>query len=177
MLEEQHAGFDLAVEHSTGQPGTGGAVARGRSLWHDVAAMRPRHWVFVLTVTGLVVTGAGALAQARADPVVVRQGLQYKPHALALSGDGDFTVHGLRWDSWGGKRALAYGQAVEQERPSHVNYLYPVRVTLSRRTYCPRLHRTVYLLMTARILGPSPGVFGRRTMGELYNCAGYWQLT
>jgi hypothetical protein len=115
-------------------------------------------------------------AQARTDRVVMNEGFLYKPHEFPVSGDGDFLVQGLRWRSWGGKTAVATGQAVEQERPSHVDHTYPVRVTLSRRTFCANLHRTVYNEVVARILGPSPGVFGSRTLGRVYTCAGTWRL-
>jgi hypothetical protein len=108
---------------------------------------------------------------------VVREGLVYKPHELTISGDGDHIVHELRWRSWGGSDAIARGRAVEQERPSHVNHTYAVRVTLSERTYCANLRRTVYNKISARILGPNPGVFGVRTAGRVYTCAGTWNLT
>jgi hypothetical protein len=114
-------------------------------------------------------------AQARTHRVVMAPGL-FKPHEFAVSGDGDFLVQGLRWRSWGGKTALATGQAVEQERPSHVDHTYPARVTLSHRTFCANLHRTVYNEIVAQILGPNPGVFGGRTLGRLYTCAGAWKL-
>lgn len=125
----------------------------------------------------LVTAGTAALAQASSGRVVMRQAFMYKPHAFPVSGDGDFSVQGLRWRKWGDRKAVAYGQAVEQERPSHVNYTYPVRVTLSHRTYCANVGRTVYLDVTARILGSNPGVFGDRTAGEVWTCAGTWRLT
>jgi hypothetical protein len=103
-------------------------------------------------------------------------GFMYKPHEFPVSGDGDFIVRGLRWRSWGGSTALATGQAVEQVRPSHVDHTYPVRVTLSRRTFCANLHRTVYNEIVAQIIGPNRGVFGERTLGRLYTCAGIWRL-
>jgi hypothetical protein len=130
-----------------------------------------------LALTGtsaLALTGAAALAHGR---VVMHLGFMYKPHEFPVSGDGDFIVRSLRWQSWGGKQAVAFGQAVEQVRPSHVDHTYPVRVTLSHRTYCANLHRTVYNKIVARILGPSVGVFGSRTLGRVYTCAGTWQLT
>lgn len=107
----------------------------------------------------------------------MRQNFMYKPHAFPVSGDGDFVVEGLRWRKWGGKKAVAYGRAVEQVRPSHVDHTYPARVTLSRRTYCASIGRTVYLKVTARILGSNPGVFGGRTLGQIWTCAGTWKLT
>lgn len=122
-------------------------------------------------------TGAVGAAAARSGRVVLRDGLQYKPHELAISGDGDYIVQQLRWKSWGGKTAVASGQAVEQERPSHVNHTYPARVTLSDPTFCANLHRTVYNKISAQILGPSAGVFGLRTAGRVYTCAGEWRLT
>jgi hypothetical protein len=103
-------------------------------------------------------------------------GFLYKPHEFALSGDGDFLVRDLAWHSWGGGTAVASGQAVEQVRPSHVDHTYPVRVTLSRRTFCANLHRTVYNESVAQILGPNPGVFRDRTLGRVYTCAGTWRL-
>lgn len=120
--------------------------------------------------------GIAALAQARAR-VVMHLGFFYKPHEFALSGDGDFLVRRLRWHTWGGRTAVAFGQAVEEQRPSHVDHTYPVRVTLSHRTYCANLHRTVYNMIVARILGPNPGVFGTRTLGRVYTCSGSWRLT
>jgi hypothetical protein len=86
--------------------------------------------------------GMAGLAEARGR-VVINGALLYKPHQFAISGDGDFLVRDLHWHSWGGETAGASGQAVEQERPSHVDHTYPVRVTLSRRTFCANLHRTV----------------------------------
>lgn len=115
-----------------------------------------------------------AQAQGR---VVMRDGLLYKPHEFPVSGDGDFLVQGLRWRSWGGRTAVADGQAVEQVRPSHANHVYPVQVTLSHRAYCGNLHRTVYKKIEARIVGSNPGVFGGRTLGRAYTCAVVWQLT
>lgn len=115
-------------------------------------------------------------AQAAGHRVVMHLGLLYKPHEFPVSGDGDFLVQDLRWQSWGGRTALATGQAVEQERPSHVDHTYPVRVTLSRRTSCANLHRTVYNEIVAQILGPNPGVFGSRTLGRVYSCTGSWRL-
>jgi hypothetical protein len=125
----------------------------------------------------LAVVAGGAGAALGSSRVTVHEGLAYKPHELTISGDGDYIVQGLRWHSWGGKQAIARGVAVEQERPSHVNHTYAVRVTLSHRTYCANLHRTVYNKISARILGPNPGVFGLRTAGRVYTCAGTWQLT
>ena len=125
----------------------------------------------------LAPAGMTALAQASPGRVVMRQNFMYKPHAFPVSGDGDFAVKGLRWRTWGGKQAVAYGQAVEQKRPSHVDHTYPVRVTLSRRTYCASIRRTVYLKVTAEIQGSNPGVFGDRTAGQDWTCAGTWTLT
>ena len=127
----------------------------------------------VLALWGLA--GLAGLAAARSR-VVMHEGLFYKPHELTISGEGDCIVRGLHWRSWGGRKAVAYGQAVEQVRPSHVEHTYPVRVTLSRRVYCANLGRTVYNQITARVLGPSPGVFGLRTDGRVYTCSGSWQL-
>jgi hypothetical protein len=117
-----------------------------------------------------------AIAQADGR-VVMRDGLFYKPHEFAVSGDGDFSVQGLRWRSWGGKDGVAGGQAVEQLRPGGTNHTYPVQVTLSRRTFCARVHRTVYNTITAQIVGPNGGVLGGRMFGRVYTCAGTWQLT
>jgi hypothetical protein len=127
----------------------------------------------------VLVASAGmvALAQARPHRVVMHLGFFYKPHEFPVSGDGDFLVRGLRWHSWGGRTAVAFGQAVEQQRPSHIDHTYPVRVTLSHRTYCANLHRTVYNKIVARILGPNPGVFGTRSLGRVYTCSGTWRLT
>jgi hypothetical protein len=125
----------------------------------------------------LVLAAPAALAQASPGRVVMRQNFMYKPHAFPVSGDGDFSVQGLHWHTWGGKKAVADGQAVEQERPSHVNYTYPVRVTLSHRTYCANIGRTVYLKVSAEILGSNPGVFGDRNAGQVWTCAGTWRLT
>ena len=124
----------------------------------------------------IAVVGVAATTGVAKDRVVVRQGFAYKPHELTISGDGDFWVQNLRWHSWGGGKAVASGTAVEQERPSHDNYDYPARVTLSDRTYCANLHRTVYRKIVARITGPSPGMFGGRTLGMLWTCAGSWRL-
>ena len=115
-------------------------------------------------------------AQARGHRVVTNGEFLYKPSEFPVSGDGDFLVQNLRWQSWGGKTAVATGQAVEQERPSHVNHTYAARVTLSHRTFCANVHRTVYNEIVAEILGPSPGVFGERTLGRLYTCDGTWRL-
>lgn len=127
-----------------------------------------------MVVGSLVAVGVAAAGPGR---VVMHEGFLYRPHEFPVSGDGDYVVQGLTWRSWGGNTAVAYGRAVEQERPSHVDYTYPVRVTLSRRTYCTNLHRTVYEKISARILGRSAGVFGLRIAGRLYTCAGTWQLT
>ena len=108
---------------------------------------------------------------------MVRANLGYKPHEITISGDGDFWVQGLRWRSWGGKSAVAVGQAVEQERPSHVNYTYPTRVTVSHRAYCANLHRTVYKKVVAQILGPNPPVFGGRSLGSVWSCTSLLRLT
>lgn len=135
--------------------------------------MRLVRLTFLITV---MLASVGTVALAR-DRVTYRQGFAYKPHEITLSGDGDFWVQGLRWRSWGHKKAVASGQAVEQERPSHVNYTYPARVTLSHRTFCANLGRTVYLKATAEILGSNPGVFGERTGGMVWTCAGMWRLT
>ncbi len=134
-----------------------------------------RRWVLVVVLVSSAVAAGGA--DARAGGVVVHEGLSYKPHELTISGDGDYIVRGLRWRSWGGKTAVADGQAVEVERPSQVGHTYPVRVTLSQRTYCANLHRTVYDKISARILGPDVGVFGLRTAGRVYTCTGTWQPT
>jgi hypothetical protein len=115
-------------------------------------------------------------AQAATHRVLMHLGLLYKPHEFPVSGDGDFLVQNLRWQSWGDTTAVATGQAVEQEHPSHVDHTYPVRVTLSRRTFCANLHRTVYNEIVAQILGPNPGVLGARTLGRVYTCAGTWRL-
>jgi hypothetical protein len=117
-----------------------------------------------------------APAQAATHRVVMHLGFLYKPHEFPVSGDGDFLVRDLHWHSWGGETAGGSGQAVEQERPSHVDHSYPVRVTLSRRTFCANLHRTVYNEIVAQILGPSPGVFGSRMLGRVYTCEGTWRL-
>jgi hypothetical protein len=131
----------------------------------------------ILTAVGLV--GLVGLAQARTRRVLMQPGL-YKPHEFPVSGDGDFLVQGLRWQSWGGKTAVATGQAVEQVRaggdPSHTDHTYPAQVTLSHRTFCANLHRTVYNKIVAQILGPNPGVFGGRTLGRLSTCAGAHRL-
>lgn len=127
----------------------------------------------------LIVVLAAALvgpAQAVTHRVVMQLGFLYKPHEFAVSGDGDFFVRGLRWHSWGGRTAIATGQAIEQSRPSHVDHTYPVQVTVSHRTFCANLHRTVYNEVVAQILGPNPGVFGGRTLGRVYTCAGAWRL-
>jgi hypothetical protein len=76
--------------------------------------------IALLTAVALVAT-----AQAATHRVVMHDGFMYKPHEFPVSGDGDFLVHGLRWRSWGAKTAVATGQAVEQERPSHVDHTYP----------------------------------------------------
>ncbi len=115
-------------------------------------------------------------AQATTHRVVMHLGFMYKPHEFGVSGDGDFSVVHLRWQSWGGRKALATGRVIEQERPSHVDHFYPGRVTLSHRTFCANLHRTVYNEIVVQILGSNPGVFGGRTLGRLYTCAGTWRL-
>jgi hypothetical protein len=76
----------------------------------------------------------------------------------------------------GRREAFASGQAVEQVRPSHVDHTYPVKLTLSRRAFCANLHRTVYNEIVAQILGSNPGVFGERTLGRRYTCAGTSRL-
>jgi hypothetical protein len=115
-------------------------------------------------------------AQAATHRVVINGLLFFKPHEIPISGDGDFIVRDLGWHSWGGGKAVASGQAVEEVRPSHVDHTYPVKVTLSRRTFCANLRRTVYNEVVAQILGPNPGVFGERTLGRRYTCAGTWRL-
>ena len=133
--------------------------------------MRYARLIVLLTAVALV-----APAQAATHRVVINGLFFYKPHELPISGDGDFIVRDLGWHSWGGGKAVASGQAVEQVRPSHVDHTYPVRVTLSRRTFCASLHRTVYNEIVAQILGPNRGVFGERTLGRRYTCAGTWRL-
>jgi hypothetical protein len=64
------------------------------------------------------------------------------------------------------------GQAIEQLRPSHTDHFYRTRVTLSHRTYCGNIHRTVYNRVTVRILGRGVGVFGIRTLSRVYACDG-----
>jgi len=140
-----------------------------------MAAMRHLRALALLAVLAAVAASA-ALAQA-APRAILQPGDMYKPHAFPVSGDGDFYVQGLRWHAWGHAKAVAYGTATEQDRPSHVNHNYPVRVTLSRLTYCANHGRRVYLKVSARILGPDPGVFGSRTFGRAYTCAGTWTLT
>jgi hypothetical protein len=132
-----------------------------------------------LTALLIVLIAAAAVigpAEAVTHRVVMHLGFLYKPHEFALSGDGDFLVRDLHWQSWGGATAVASGQAVEQVRPSHVDHTYPVRVTASRRVFCANLHRTVYNEVVAQILGPSRGVFGTRTLGRVYTCSGTWRL-
>ena len=131
-----------------------------------------------LRVFAVVIAAVAAVATVAAakDHVVVHEGLTFKPHELSVSGDGDLLVQNLRWHSWGGAKAIASGTAVEQERPSHRNYDYPARVTLSDRTYCASLRRTVYNKIVAHITGRSAGVFGGRTFGMLWTCAGTWRL-
>lgn len=125
----------------------------------------------------LVVALLAMVGVAEASGRVVINGLFfYKPHEVPISGDGDFIVRDLHWHSWGGGKAVASGQAVEQVRPSHVDHTYPVKVTLTRRTFCANLHRTVYNEIVAQILGSNPGVFGERTLGRRYTCAGTWRL-
>lgn len=137
--------------------------------------MRPARLAALTLMTILFAALIGP-AQAATHRVVINGLFSYKPHELPISGDGDFIVRDLQWHSWGGGTALASGQAVEQVRPSHVDHTYPVRVTLSRRTVCANLHRTVYDEVVAQILGASPGVFGERTLGRRYTCAGTWRL-
>jgi hypothetical protein len=123
----------------------------------------------------LTLAAMAALADARGR-VVINGDFFYKPHEFPVSGDGDFLVRALRWRSWGGKTALATGQAVEQVRSSHADHTYPAQVTLSHRAFCANLHRTVYNKIVAQILGPNPGVFGGRTLGRVYTCAGTYRL-
>lgn len=127
-------------------------------------------------VTILLTAALVGPAQAVTHRVVINGGFQYKPQEIAISGDGDFLAQNLRWRSWGGKTAVATGQAVEQVRPSHTDHTYPAQVTLSHRTFCAKLHRTVYNEVVAQILGPNPGVFGGRTLGRRYTCAGTYRL-
>jgi hypothetical protein len=127
-----------------------------------------------LTVAWISLAGvAGTQAHSR---VVIRHGLFYRPHELPISGDGDFSVHHLRWQSWGGKTAVGYGQAVEEERPNHRDFFYPARVTASRRVYCAALHRTVYNKVLVTLLSPGTGVFGTRTAGFASTCRGFLHL-
>jgi hypothetical protein len=131
--------------------------------------MRYVRLVVLLLIALLVPGGSVALAHSR---ILVREGLAYKPHELGISGDGDLWAQGLRWRSWGGKTATAGGQVVEQERPSHVDHTYRARITLAFPVYCANVHRTVYLQIAARILGPNRGVFGARTFGAQWTCTG-----
>ena len=66
------------------------------------------------------VASVALVGLAQAGPrVVMHNNFLYKPHEFSVSGDGDFFVHGLRWRSWGGRTAVAYGQAIEPHaRPS-----------------------------------------------------------
>lgn len=123
----------------------------------------------LLLIALLVPAGSVALAHSR---ILVREGLAYKPHELAISGDGDLWAQRLRWHSWGGKTATATGQLVEQARPSHVDHTYRARITLAFPVYCANVHRTVYLQIAAKILGPNRGVFGARTFGAQWTCTG-----
>ena len=152
-------------------PEPGGELGRRPRL--KSPAVRLRTWSALAIA---LVALAGAAAAESHGRVVLRAGLLYRPSEFAVSGDGDFAVRNLRWQSWGGKRAVAYGQAIEQERPSHRDFFYPVRVTASRRVYCPSLHRTVYNKVVARLLSRGKGVFGVRTLGRVSTCSGSWRL-
>ena len=132
--------------------------------------------LFALAILLTALAGTLAVAQAHPGRVIMRATLSYKPHEFAVSGNGDFFVQHVRWHSWGAKTATASGQAIEQERPSHVNHYYPARITLSQRRYCGNLHRTVYEKVMVEILGPSPGVFGGRTAGNVWSCTGLLRL-
>ena len=125
-----------------------------------------------LTIAVIAAALAAGVSEAHSR-VVIRLGLYYRPHELPISGDGDFRVQHLRWRTWGGKTAVAFGQAVEEQRPSHKDYFYPVQVTASRRVFCAALHRTVYNKVIARLLSPGTGVFGVRMLGFVTNCAGF----
>jgi len=131
--------------------------------------MRYARLAVLVLIALLVPVGSVALAHAR---IFVREGLAYKPHELAISGDGDLWAQELRWRSWGGKTATADGQVVEQVRPSHVDHTYRARITLAFPAYCANVHRTVYLEIAAQILGPNRGVFGARTFGAQWTCTG-----
>jgi hypothetical protein len=135
--------------------------------------MRPARLAVLLIMLLAVLVGP---AQATAHRVVMHLGFMYKPHEFPVSGDGDFIVRSLSWQSWGGRTAIATGQVVEEERPSHVDHTYPAQVTLSDRMFCANLGRTVYNKIVAEITGPSPGVFGGRTLGRVYTCAGTYRL-
>jgi hypothetical protein len=149
--------------------------ARERAGSTIIASMRHAR-LTTLLIAALTAVSLVGPAQAAGHRVVMHLGFLYKPHEFAVSGDGDFLARALRWQSWGGPTAVATGHAVEQQRPSHVDHTYPVRVTLSERTFCANLHRTVYNQVVAQILGPNPGVFGSRTLGRVYTCAGTWRL-
>jgi hypothetical protein len=128
-------------------------------------------------VAVLAVSAAVTVAVAQAHPrVVLQENLSFKPHELSISGDGDWFVRRLSWHSWGGKTAVATGQAILQDRPSHVNHFVKTRVTLSDRTFCKRLHRTVYNKVTSRLLGAVPKSVPERTLGRVYTCSGTWRL-
>ena len=128
--------------------------------------------VCALTIAVIAAAVAAGVAEGHSR-VVIRLGLSYRPHELPISGDGDFRVQHLRWRRWGGKTAVAFGQAVEEQRPSHRDHFYPVQVTASRRVFCSALHRTVYNKVIARLLSAGTGVFGVRTLGFVTNCAGF----
>jgi hypothetical protein len=123
-----------------------------------------------------VFAGLFAVAQARGRRVFMRETLSYKPAEFSVSGNGDFLVQHARWHSWGGRTATASGQVIEQERPSHINHFYRARITLSQRRYCQNLHRRVYEKVVVQILGPSAGVFGTRTAGNVWSCTSFLRL-
>lgn len=150
-----------------------GAAAPARDCDHRAMRLARLSALPIVLLAAVALVGP---AQAVTHHVVMHLGFLYKPHEFPVSGDGDFLVQGLRWQSWGGKTAVAAGQAVEQQRPSHADHTYPVRVTLGRRTFCANLNRTVYNQVVAQILGSNPGVFGTRTLGRVYTCAGTWRL-
>lgn len=71
---------------------------------------------FLLVCVGLLAATGSASASGHHRVLVkkdvVSEEFAYRPHAIALSGDGTFFTYGLRWVHYGQKSATAKGRAL-----------------------------------------------------------------
>lgn len=70
--------------------------------------------LFLIVVLGLLAASASAAGHHRVlvKKDVVSEEFAYRPHAIALSGDGTFFTYGLHWVHYGQRSATAMGRAL-----------------------------------------------------------------